>query len=595
MSIFLKIRAIILFLAISIAGTSGLVHGESPTKFLQSLDEASLINLEFSCLSESVNKKSCTFEVWAPFRATGERNGNVSSNIGHGIELVINGQRHKVQYRHLSSEEAYSTRLSIDTRTAADVEVQFYGHTIGKYSVTEQAVMPLMEPKQVSRFDLRKISEEGKKYLHFQNGIPDKSVYSPIKGPLGNHHLEEWIKTPTFVSSRPTETTSSVDLHTHLTGALKTEDLIAIAEKMKVPYPVSLLEKADLDYKKEAVFEKDGLKLIPFSRENISFAKYHGGMDWYWTSLYDNLDISPLHSVPFEKMSEVYNFRSPILKDIRTFPLVLEALASDYAKNGVKYAELSFYTIVQPEWLAEANRLVPELEKKYGVKLRFLVGMWRHSDAKVNTQVISETREAMKKSPYIVGVDFMGHETNPTVDFKEALADVSKLKTEFPKMAIRVHAGENPLHPNNISDAIRMGANRIGHGIYGVTDEVVALAKKNNVIIEFNFNSNLALQNVEGLQELKRSIDRYLKAGVRMTFGTDGHGIYHTSPQSEEAVARALGLTSEQLRIAKQSDEQYVRLMESDFHERVKSLSKTTNLSTKNLNNCSTFFSKIRP
>jgi len=171
----------------------------------------------------------------------------------------------------------------------------------------------------------------------------------------------------------------------------------------------------------------------------------------------------------------------------------------------------------------------------------------------------------MPKSPYVVGVDFMGHETNATADFKDALTEIAGMKKQFPNMAIRVHAGENANHLNNIRDAIKLGATRIGHGIYGVTDEVIDLAKKNNVIVEFNFNSNLALKNVEGTKELKAAVDRYMKAGVRVTFGTDGHGLYHTSPRSEEAVAKSLGLSQQQFKAVGASDRQYLATMTKDF------------------------------
>jgi len=260
-------------------------------------------------------------------------------------------------------------------------------------------------------------------------------------------------------------------------------------------------------------------------------------------------------------MQKIYKMREPIIKNQEAFSLMLKAVAEDYAKNGVKYAELSFYQIIHPEWLEMANKLIPEIEKQYGVRLRFLVGARRHNDLKWQLDDIEKMIAAMKKSPYVVGIDFMGHETNSTLDFAKALEKLDQLKTQFPGLVVRVHAGENPKYPNNIIDAIKAGANRIGHGIYGVTDEVVKLAKEKNVTIEFNFNSNLALKNVEGVNRLKLSAKKYLDAGVRVTFGTDGHGLYSTSPMSEEAVGRALGFTDDNFRQIRAFDEEYVRTM----------------------------------
>ncbi len=128
-------------------------------------------------------------------------------------------------------------------------------------------------------------------------------------------------------------------------------------------------------------------------------------------------------------------------------------------------------------------------------------------------------------------------------------------------MALRVHAGENPKHQNNILDAIRYGATRIGHGIYGVTPEVIKLAREKNIIIEFNFNSNLALQNVEGPKLLAEAANKYLKGGVKITLGTDGHGLYLTSPSSEIATASAVGISEKDIEKIWHTNSAYVQSM----------------------------------
>ena len=112
----------------------------------------------------------------------------------------------------------------------------------------------------------------------------------------------------------------------------------------------------------------------------------------------------------------------------------------------------------------------------------------------------------------------------------------------------------------NIKEAIELGATRIGHGVYGVDAETLALAKQHDVIIEFNTNSNLALSNIEGAEQLP--VKDYLDAGVRISLGTDGHGLYGTSARSEEAVMKGLGLTKEDLAKITESDRRYTDMME---------------------------------
>ena len=528
---------------------------------LQSLDEDGTINLEVETgLDYRTGRRWAQVSAWQISRDQSRGKNDIPENIRRGIQVVLSGESQGLKFLLTRLPQA---RREFDETDKAEIEINFYGQRIGKYRIENETLVPMMSPRMLSRFDIRAISEEGKIYARNPDGSINKGSYQLFLGPDGNPHLRNWIRHPVFVASGPNPFSSKVDLHTHLTGAVRTKDLLEIAEKLNIPYPVKLLKERYLDYRHDAVFERDGEKFVPFSKENITFSMVHDpGPDPWWTNLYDDLDINPSDSVEFEQLSRIYRARAPLTQDIRAFPLILEAIAKDYARHGVEYAELSFYAVVQPAWLKVADTVVPQLEKKYGVKIKFLVGMWRHSDQKINTQVVNELQEAMRISPHIVGVDFMGQETNATMDFSKALADLSKLKKAFPYMVIRVHAGENPDHLDNVLDAIKLGATRIGHGIYGVSDEVLALAKKNDVIVELNFNSNLALRNIGGLETLKDTLHRYLKAGVRVTLGTDGHGIYHTTPQSEEAVARALGLTDQDLLAIKKSDARYMKELE---------------------------------
>ena len=527
-------------------------------KIIQNLDENGLVQIEFD------SSKSDDFKTLLRIRAHRLSKGTDSFvqlpfNLSAGIEIFVDGKQHYSNpYRPLSlfSEGMLSGNDSASIWMNHDkhiIELKFYGQSIGKYEVHGDKINQLESPKMLSRFHIRRFENDRKEI--------SKGVYTSITGPEGNVDLKEWIKSPVFTSNKPTAFSSIVDLHTHFAGALTSDDLFQIGEKLSVPYPVEYIKEMGLNYNKDAVFIKEGKEYIPFSRKNIEFATFHDGHDYHWSSIYDGFEIPPNYTVSFEQMQKIYKMREPIIKNQEAFSLMLKAVAEDYAKNGVKYAELSFYQIIHPEWLEMANKLIPEIEKQYGVRLRFLVGARRHNDLKWQLDDIEKMIAAMKKSPYVVGIDFMGHETNSTLDFAKALEKLDQLKTQFPGLVVRVHAGENPKYPNNIIDAIKAGANRIGHGIYGVTDEVVKLAKEKNVTIEFNFNSNLALKNVEGVNRLKLSAKKYLDAGVRVTFGTDGHGLYSTSPMSEEAVGRALGFTDDNFRQIRAFDEEYVRTM----------------------------------
>lgn len=61
--------------------------------------------------------------------------------------------------------------------------------------------------------------------------------------------------------------------------------------------------------------------------------------------------------------------------------------------------------------LKTIHKELPQIEQETGCKIRFLAAMWRHSDKEWNQDEVDRIK-AVAKSPYVVGIDFMGHETN---------------------------------------------------------------------------------------------------------------------------------------------------------------------------------------
>jgi adenosine deaminase len=281
--------------------------------------------------------------------------------------------------------------------------------------------------------------------------------------------------------------------------------------------------------------------------------------------------ISPVTQETFNKMEDVYTYRGPFTKNKTLFPEYLKCIADDYKRTGIDYAELSFSAfLTDAEYMQMLEDNLPKIEQETGVKLRFLAGIWRHSDQEWN---LDDTDRLMRvaKSPYIVGCDFMGHETNPTLDFEEELKMLSRYATqEDPNFAIRIHAGENPMFKSNVYDALKviydehsqveqesgkkmpMPQVRIGHGLYGldITEDgkwnkvepggVLKLAKEMGAIVEFNMSSNLALNNINDISEIP--IKKYLDYDIDVVLGTDGHGMYSTFGGQEALLATAAGL-----------------------------------------------------
>lgn len=384
-------------------------------------------------------------------------------------------------------------------------------------------------------------------------------------------------KSVPFSREKKSDFSPRTDLHTHFAGALRPETLIEIGKKHDISYPIWALRMMNIDVDQYEVGADGLVKLNSISEQNIEKMK-------------SKLMISPVTQETFNKMEEIYALRGPFTKNKELFPDYLRALANDYKKTGVEYAELSFSSFMDEknghEWMQMLEDNLPQIEQDTGVKLRFLAGLWRHSDKEWS---LDDTDRIIQiaRSPYIVGCDFMGHETNSTLEFEEELRMLARYASqEDPNFAIRVHAGENPIFKTNVYDALKtvqeehnkleketgrtfpMPQVRIGHGLYGmdITQDgkyrdvppggVAKLIKEMGAIIEFNMSSNLALNNINDLSTVP--IKRYLNEGIDVALGTDGHGMYSTVAGQETLLASAAGVEPSDFEKMKATEEKIV-------------------------------------
>jgi len=346
---------------------------------------------------------------------------------------------------------------------------------------------------------------------------------------------------------------SRVDLHTHFGGALETGELLRIAKKNKIPYPVSFLKKLGIDGSQLEHVKDDSHVIL--DEDKLSEPDRN--------TLRNILTLNTFQVGALPDMEVRYFYRTPLTKHEPSFEDYLWSLARNYQQSGIELVELSLSDIVKPGWLQIAHRVLPQIKQETGVRILFLVGLWRHMDPPLyNYELLRVVREI--KSPYIVGIDVMGHETNRTDE--DLIRAARKIRDENrPQFVVRVHAGESNQNPENVKEAILSGATRIGHGLNGISKEVLELAKERDVIVEINLNSNLALSNIQSIDQVVQLLKTYIAAGVRITFGTDGHGLYETSNASEFESARYLGLTTAEFLKVKVSDQKYIDQMETGF------------------------------
>ncbi len=247
-----------------------------------------------------------------------------------------------------------------------------------------------------------------------------------------------------FSREKLTDFRPKTDLHTHFAGAITPDSLIEVGKKHNISYPAEYLTKAGVDVSQYRVDENGNIELSSVNDDDLDALKAR-------------LMISPVTQETFNKMEDVYALRGPFTKNKELFPDLLHSLAETYRDTGVEYAELSYSSFIgDREYMEMINQNVPEIEAETGVKLRFVAGLWRHSDKEWNMDD-TDRIIGIARSPYIVGVDFMGHETNSTETFKDELQALANYTmSEDPDFTIRVHAGENPMFKDNVKDTLRI-------------------------------------------------------------------------------------------------------------------------------------------
>lgn len=381
-----------------------------------------------------------------------------------------------------------------------------------------------------------------------------------------------------FERKKQTDFLPRTDLHTHFAGAIRPEDLIAVGISHDIDYPASSLEKIGIDVSAYEIDDKGNLKIATLLPQDLKI-------------LESKMMISVVTQETFNKMEEIYALRGPFTKNPELFPDYLRALAEDYSRSGVEYAELSFSAFMtNPLYMQMLEDNLPQIEEATGVKLRFLAGIWRHSDIEWNMDDADRIMQ-VAKSPYIVGCDVMGHETNSTDEIRDVLEALARYAMEEdPDFVIRVHAGENPMFKDNVRRALEiihdvheqeeqtagtskpMPRVRIGHGLYGVEEEVIDLAKEMGAIIEFNMSSNLALNNINSIAEVP--IKKYIDQGIDVVLGTDGHGMYSTSGAQEVLLAMAAGLEPEDFELLRETEQKVLEraLLREQTHPRIENV-----------------------
>jgi aminodeoxyfutalosine deaminase len=114
-------------------------------------------------------------------------------------------------------------------------------------------------------------------------------------------------------------------------------------------------------------------------------------------------------------------------------------------------------------------------------------------------------------------------------------------------LALVPHAGETD-GPDSVWSCVRMGANRIGHGIRAADDPaLLRYLADHRIPLEICISSNICTGAVRSLAD--HPVRRIFEAGVPVVLNTDDPAMFHTSLTREYEIARDhFGFTVDELR-----------------------------------------------
>jgi hypothetical protein len=375
--------------------------------------------------------------------------------------------------------------------------------------------------------------------------------------------------------------TPITDLHTHLSAQVSGADLIELGLKYDVLYPTVALDILKVSYKKDDIRHIPKRIFLPLAHMQSSGDGMEPAVPLTSLSghalktLQRALCLSPEDQHTFDTIEAVYYLREPFTKNLNLLPDILRAIAEDYAKQHIRYAELSSNAVLDTKWLRCIHDAMPEIERSTGVQLRFKAGLPRNLDDAVFGARITQYKRAAA-SPYVVGADILGYEINKTSHMHHHLTELAHwIKENQPEGILQIHAGENAKNLTNVREALQLAHDHgirlhVGHSLYGIDEDTMKLAMelaiRNDIIVQFNADSNLATNNIDFPRDVP--LPRFIKAGIPSMLGSDGAGMYLTSAMQIAMAGLYCGISHDDFKAIRAAEETYILRQQAVFDQK---------------------------
>jgi len=245
----------------------------------------------------------------------------------------------------------------------------------------------------------------------------------------------------------------------------------------------------------------------------------------------------------FAGFLECYKWVAEHLRGPEEYAMATRRLLASLAQQNVRYAEITLSAgviIWRKQELAPIYDAVQREAAGSPVTVRWNLDAIRHFGAEHAMQVAELAAERV--SDGVVSFGIGGDEVRGPAEW---FAEVYKFASAR-GLRLTAHAGEIA-GPESVWSALRLGAERIGHGIRAVDDPVlVRHLRDHNIPLEICISSNVATGAVESLRA--HPVRRLYDAGVPIVLNTDDPGLFDTTLVREyDLAASEFGFSEEDL------------------------------------------------
>jgi adenosine deaminase len=297
------------------------------------------------------------------------------------------------------------------------------------------------------------------------------------------------------------------ELHVHLEGAIQPETLLALARRNGVELPADTIE---------------GVRS--------------------WIAYRD-----------FDHFIELFRAACRCLRTADDYELAAYELGADLARQGVRYAEVTFsasvhhvFGVPQQAYFDGLARGRVRAQADFGIELAWIFNIVRKWAGGIAVEPLADHTTAVAIEGREIGVVALG------LAGAEAGAPPEPFAPWFDRaraagLHSAPHAGEHA-GADSVWGAVRaLGAERIGHGVRAVEDPaLVTYLAQQQIPLDVCPLSNVRLGVAASLE--RHPLPRLLDAGVTVTINSDDPSLFNTSISDDYAtLVEPFGLSVEQI------------------------------------------------